>query len=183
MKILLKTMLLSSLSLVLANAVCTEDEAYNKMMILGAEGAERMHAYMKNNHAKVMLLPDYVSQASPYMKKKNYTKACEIYDEVAKKYGIDFDKKSKNVLSMKEIKEDGGRKSGECSLADATLRFLNVSNLLLARGLAKTLEKNNVYHKASEQITSNPTVSCQLTKQLAQKYNVSEEEMMKQPGY
>ena len=180
---LIKVMLLITLPLITANATCTQDEAYNKMMILGAEGAKRMHAYMKNKNAKVTLLPDYVSKVSPFMEKEEYTKACEIYDDVAKKYGINFKKDEKITMSMKEIKEDGGRKGGVCSLGDAALRFLNVSNILLARGLAKKLEKSDLYHKASEEMTLHPSKSCQLTQELAEKYNVSTEEMMKKPQF
>ena len=183
MNILIKIMLLVLIPLVWANATCTKDEAYNKMMILGAEGAKRMHAYMKNKNAKVRLISDYVSRVSPYMEKEEYSKACAIYDEVAKEYGVDFNKDKKITMTIKEIKEDGGKKGGECNLGDAALRFLNVSNTLLARGLAKTLEKDTTYHKASEEMTLHPSLSCELSKKLADKYHVSYEIMMKQPQY
>ena len=183
MNTLIKIMLFTLIPLVWANATCTKDEAYNKMMILGAEGAKRMHAYMKNKNAKVRLISDYVTRVSPYMEREEYSKACAIYDEVAKEYGIDFNKDKKITMTMKEIKEDGGKKGGECNLGDAALRFLNVSNTLLARGLAKTLEKDTMYHKASEEMTLHPSLSCELSQKLADKYHVSYEIMMKQPQY
>ena len=179
---LIKILLLATLPILSANATCTQDEAFNKMMILGAEGGKRMHAYMKGNKS-VKLLPDDVTNAGVLLAEQKYTEACAIYDKVAKEYGVDLKEGAKTTLSMKELKEDGGQKGGVCSLADASLRFLNVSNILLARGLSKTLEKSDLYHKSSEQITDNPSKSCELTKELAAKYNVSSEEMMKQPQH
>jgi len=177
---LIKVSLLLTIPLLTANAnaTCTQDEAFNKMMILGAEGGKRMHAYMKGNKS-IKLLPDDVTNAGVLLSEQKYTEACAIYDKVAKDYGIDLKEGAKTTLSMEELKEDGGQKGGACSLEDASLRFLNVSNILVARGLSKTLEKSDLYHKASEQITSNPSKSCELTKKLAEEYNVSHEEMMK----
>lgn len=179
---LTKITILMTLPLLTVNATCTQDEAFDKMMILGAEGGKRMHAYMKGNKS-VKLLPDDVTNAGVLLAEKKYTEACAIYDKVAKEYGVDLKKGAKTTLSMKELKEDGGRKGGACSLADASLRFLNVSNILIARGLSKQLEKSDLYHKASEQITDNPSKSCQLTQELADKHNVSTEEMMKEPQH
>ena len=179
---IIKISLLLTLPLITANATCTQDEAFNKMMILGAEGGKRMHAYMKGNKS-VKLLPDDVTNAGVLLAEEKYTEACVIYDKVAAEYDIDFKEGAKTTLSMEELKEDGGQKGGACSLEDATLRFLNVSNILLERGLSKTLEKSDLYHKASEQITSNPSKSCELTKELAEEYTVSHEEMMKEPQY
>ena len=182
MKKFTKVILLSTLPLLTANATCTQTEAYDKMMILGSEGAKRMHAYMKGNKS-VKLLPDAVTNAGVLLSKQKYTEACAIYDKVAKDYGVNLTKGAKTTLGMKEIKKDGGKKGGACSLGDASLRFLNVSNILVARGLSKTLEKSDLYHKASEQITDNPSKSCELTQKLAEQYNVSREEMMKKPQY
>jgi len=175
---LTKITLLMTLPLLTLNATCTKDEAFDKMMILGAESGKRMHAYMEGNKS-VKLLPDDVTNAGALLAEKKYTEACAIYDKVANEYGVDLKKGAKTTLSMEELKEDGGQKGGACSLADASLRFLNVSNILLARGLSKTLEKSDLYHKASEQITDNPSKSCELTKKLAEEYNVSHEDMMK----
>lgn len=175
---IIKLSLLSALPLLTANATCTQTEAYDKMMILGSEGAKRMHAYMKGNKS-VKLLPDAVTNAGVLLSEKKFTEACAIYDKVAKDYGVNLTKGAKTTLGMKELKKDGAKKGGVCSLRDASLRFLNVSNILLARGLSKTLEKSDLYHKASEQITDNPSKSCELTQRLAEKYNVSKEDMMK----
>ena len=179
---LIKVTLLITLPLITANATCTETEAFDKMMILGSEGAKRMHAYMKGNKS-VKLLPDAVTNAGILLSEQKYTEACAIYDKVAKDYGVNLKKGAETTLSMKELSEDGGKKGGTCALGDASLRFINVSNILLARGLSKELEKSDLYHKASEQITDNPTKSCELTQKLADKYNVSTEEMMKEPQF
>ena len=177
-----KTLLLVFALLSSLNATCTKDEAYNKMMILGAEGAKRMHAYMKTGDSS-KLIPDYVKEVSQYMKKEDYTKACEIYDRVAKENGISFKKKAGITMSMDEIRKDQSKADNTCSLTDATMRFLNVSNALLARGLTKTLEKDTTYHHASEEITRNPVKSCELTQKLADHYHVSQKVMMKKPQY
>lgn len=182
MKKTIKPLLLTLGFLTSINATCTKDEAYNKMMILGAEGAKRMHAYMIT-HDKSKLIPDYVSEVSPYMEKEDYTKACEIYDRVAKENGISFQKDAKITMSMDEIRKDQTNTNNTCSLTDATMRFLNVSNALLARGLAKTLEKDTTYHHANEEMTRNPVKSCELTQKLANHYHVSQEIMMKKPQH
>jgi len=179
---LIKVTLLITLPLITANATCTQAQAFDKMMILGSEGAKRMHAYMKGNKS-IKLLPDTVTNAGILLSEKKYTEACAIYDKVAKDYGVDLKKGAKTTLSTKELNQNGGKKGGTCALADASLRFLNVSNILLARGLSKQLEKSDLYHKASEQITDNPSKSCELTQKLAEKYNVSTEEMMKKPQF
>lgn len=183
MKKLTKAIVLATLPLLTTNATCTQDEAFNKMMILGSEGAKRMHAFMKTNDSSIKLMPPEVTNAGVLLAEEKYTEACAIYDKVAKEYGVDFNEGAKTTLSMEELKDDGGKKGGECSLGDASLRFLNVSNILLARDMSKELEKSDLYHQASEQITDNPSKSCQLTKDLADKYGVSSEDMMKEPQY
>ena len=178
MQKLTKAILLATLPLLTANATCTQDEAFNKMMILGSEGAKRMHAFMKTKDSSIKLLPDDVTNAGVLLAEEKYTEACAIYDRVAKEYGVDFNEGAKTTLSMEELKDDGGQKGGECSLGDASIRFLNVSEILLARGMSKELEKSDLYHQASEQITDNPTKSCELTKELAEKHGIAYEDVI-----
>ncbi len=179
----LATVVSLNASVATVSTTCTKDEAYNKMMMLGAEGGKRMQEYMKTNDSSIKLMPPALTDVGVLMEKEKYSEACAAYDKIAKEYGVDFKEASKSTLSMAELRKDGGKKGGECSLADASIRFLNVSNILLSQGLAKTLEKSDLYHQANQMMVSDPSKSCQLTEQLAKKYNVSVEDMMKEPSY
>jgi hypothetical protein len=126
------------------------------MMILGKTGQKLMHKQMKNPDANIKLM------------------GSELTD-------VDFEEEAKTTVNMEQLKKDGAKNGGECSLAEASKRFLNLSNILISEGKANILRQSSLYHDASVNLTTDPSKSCTLTKELALKYEVPFKKLLKEP--
>ena len=122
-------------------AECNRDQAFNKMMVLG-------HAQTKMN-TEISSLPSgrakqvkqlrwaelskEVAMVGSTLAAEKYTEACGEYDRIAKKYDIDLEKSSSGVITMEQIRKDGGKGSGPCSQADASKKLMGMSEQLQDR--------------------------------------------------
>jgi Xaa-Pro aminopeptidase len=69
---------------------------------------------------------DMQTISETYMIKNEYKNACSAYDSVVEKYNIDMGKASKDMLTVKELKKDGGKNGGSCSIADASIKMMGI---------------------------------------------------------
>ena len=124
--------LLMALS-VMSTLACTQEEALNKMMAIGR--VQQAMAIETSNDDKEKTLTKMLSNLNTdmqtinetYMLKDEYENACSAYDSVVEKYNIDMEKASKDMLTVEELKKDGGKNGGSCSIADAAIKMMGIT--------------------------------------------------------
>jgi hypothetical protein len=108
-----------------------------------------------------------------------YTEACGYYDKIAKKYDIDLNESAKGMVTMEEIRKDGGKQGGSCSQSDASVKLMEMSQKMedkaamgdITRGTLGDFLKEASSH--SDLIYSNPSKFCVKLDQIATKYSVN----------
>jgi len=121
--------LLTALS-VMSTFACTKEEALDKMMAI--DRVQQAMAIETSNNDKEKTLTISLSSLNAdmqtinetYMQKDEYDNACSAYDSLVEKYNIDMEKASKDMLTVEELKEDGGKDGGSCSIADASIKMM-----------------------------------------------------------
>jgi len=121
--------LLTALS-VMSTFACTQEEALDKMMAISR--VQQAMAIESSNDDKEKTLTKMLSSLNTdmqtiketYLLKKEYDNACSAYDNVVKKYNIDMGKASKDMLTIEELKKDGGKNGGSCSIAEASTKMM-----------------------------------------------------------
>jgi hypothetical protein len=105
---------------------CTKDQAFDRMMAVG-RAADKMLKDAGPDHdarRKQAELNKEVAAVGAILGEGKYDQACKIYSDIAAKWGINIKEASSGMLTMKELKKDGGKsRGGKCSLADASIKM------------------------------------------------------------
>lgn len=101
---------------------CDEAQAMNKMLAL-----QRVEGRMVNvggpQGAKLSLaLAQESGKISELIAQKKFQEACDASEKVAKEWDLDLQKLSAGMITYEELQKDGGKRGGECSLAEAAQR-------------------------------------------------------------
>lgn len=179
MKIITKIGLLTLLS-VMSTLACTQEEAFNKMMAIGKiqqTMALEIKDNDKNRTTKLSNLNSDMQKINEtYMMKNEYDNACSAYDSIVKKYHIEIDKVSKDVITVKELKKDGAQKGGSCSLADASTKMMDRMQKMqkLMNDADIAMEEFNEFSTKHEKIlplmATNPSKYCNELDNLTKNY-------------
>jgi hypothetical protein len=164
-----------------ANA-CTKDEAFNKMMAIGRAQQSMMSAAGGDN-AKMLYVAEMakeVGDVGKVLADGKYAEACGYYDKIARKYKVDLKESAKGMVTMAEIRKDGGKQGGSCSQADASVKMMNLSQKMedkaalgdITRGQLGEFLKEIGTH--NDLMYSNPSGFCSELDKIAAKYSVSE---------
>ena len=174
------TLLFFALSFAPSAIACTRDEAFNKMMAIGRAQRGIMTG-AAGNHAKMQSAADLakeVGDVGKILAAEKYTEACEYYDKIARKYNIDLDEASKGMITMDQIRKDGGRKGGACSQADASKKLMGLMQDLqdkvalgdepasTHRSFANDVQKHN------DLMSTNPSAFCAKLDELNKQYKI-----------
>ena len=161
---------------------CSEAEAFNKMMAIGrvqqAMSIETQNDDKEKTLTKMLsnLNADMKIVNDKYMMSNNYSQACSEYDKIVTKYNIDMQKASKDMLTIEQLKEDGGKNGGSCSLSEASIRMMDTiekMQKLMENGDIATEEFdefNSKNNKISPLITTNPSKYCDELENLKKEY-------------
>ena len=154
---------------------CTRDEAFNKMMALG-RARQAMMADRSNMRTAVDLAKE-TADVGKVLAAEKYTEACGYYDKIAAKYGVDLKEASKGMITMEQIRKDGGKKAGACSQSDAAKKLASISQDIQDK-IALGDEPASVYRNFSAEVQknndlmyTNPSAFCVKLDQLNKKYN------------
>ncbi len=166
--LIISSLLFSSLNTAYAEK-CTKDQAMNRMMAMN-RASDRMLKEVGPSHdarRKQVVLNQELAAVGVFLGDGKYNEACSIYSEIAKKWGINIEEASKGMLTMKDLKKDGGKsRGGKCSLADASIKM----NTLLQKLSSMKAEGQEVdaiskeYHtligEKSDLMSTNPSAFC-----------------------
>lgn len=176
-----KIALLTTLS-ISSTLACTEAEAFDKMMAIGR--VQQALALETQNDDKekritnmlVNLNNDMQNINESYMMKNKYANACSAYDSVVEKYNIDMDKASKDMITMEQLKKDGGKNGGSCSISDASIKMMTTVKKMqtLMNNADIAMEEFIEFSAKQEKIlplmTTNPSKFCDEFDTLAKEY-------------
>lgn len=107
-------------------APCSEDDAMNKMMALNRAISRMMASGPMTPDSPGVKLTQESGPASELIAAKKFDEACAEYDKLAAKYKVDLKGESKGLLTMDDLRKDGGKRGGECSIADASKRMMEM---------------------------------------------------------
>ena len=176
-----KIALLTALT-VTSTLACTESEAFNKMMAIGrvqqAMGIEAQNDDKERTLTKMLhsLNDDMQNINQAYMMKNEYDNACSAYDSVVQKYNIDMNKASDGMLTVEQLKEDGGKNGGSCSLAEASIKMMDTIGKMqkLMNDADIAMEEFEEFSSKHEKIiplmSTEPSKYCDKLNNIAKKY-------------
>ena len=109
---------------------------------------------------------------------KEYDKACKLADELEKKYKLDLAKEMKDMITYEQLVADGGKGSGNCSIADAAKKQMELHGMLQAEVDAGK-RSSDIFRQFgedtkgyAEMLSTNPSAACKLFDDLKIKYKV-----------
>ena len=176
-----KLILLTTLSFNLLLA-CNQTKALEKMMAISrvqqAMAIESSNDNEERELTKMLqsLSHDMQNVDDSYLTKKDYNEACNQYDKIIEKYNIDLEKASKDMLSIEELKKDGGKQGGSCSISEASEKTMTtvkrVQSLMENADIAmeEFLEFNSKHDKLLPLMSTNPSKYCDDLDALSKNY-------------
>ncbi len=173
-----KLILLTTLSFNLLLA-CNQTEALEKMMAISrvqqAMAIESSNDNEERELTKMLqsLSDDMQNVDDNYLTKKDYNEACNQYDKIIEKYNIDLEKASKDMLSIEELKKDGGKQGGSCSISEASEKMLTTVQSLMENAdiaMEEFLEFNSKHDKLLPLMSTNPSKYCDDLDALSKNY-------------
>ncbi len=157
---------------------CDMNQASNKMLAFGKVQGRVISKGGDSGLAFSALLTQETTPVTELIAKQHYSEACNLADEIAKKHGIDLDAEMKDMITMEQLAKDGGKGSGNCSIADAAKKQMELHGLLQAEVDAGRRD-SEVFRQFSEDtrpfaeyLSTNPSKACELIEQLKTKYKL-----------
>jgi hypothetical protein len=157
---------------------CDENKAYNKMLALNKIQGRLLAKGGDVGTPLGLSLTNEIGAVSEFIARKDYAGACAKADELAKKLGADLDNEQKGMITYEQLKVDGGKGSGSCSIADAAKKQMEVHGLLQAEvdagrmdsDIFRTFNEDTVGF--AEMLSTNPSAACELLDRLKTKYKL-----------
>lgn len=178
----MRTIVLFSTLSISSLFACTQTEALDKMMAISrvqyAMATESSNDNEEKELTKMLrsLTADMQDVDDNYMKKEDYSQACTQYDKIFEKYNLDINKTSKDMLTMEDLKKDGGKKGGSCSLSEASKNMMSTiqkMQMLMENAdiaMEEFLQFNSEHEKILPLMTTNPSKYCDELDLLKEKF-------------
>lgn len=166
-RLLLLTALSSSTLL-----ACTQTEALEKMMALSRVQQAMVIESSNDNEERELtkmlysLNADMQNVKDNYLDKNDYSEACNQYDKIFEKYNLDLEKASKDMITIEELKKDGGKNGGSCSISEASIKMSTtmqkLQSLMENADIAteEFLEFSKKHEKLLPLLSTNPSKYC-----------------------
>ena len=175
---------LAALASTASHAVCTREQAFNRMMALNQYGMklqsdlpdplEDPHGYS----AKYPRVTDFNTRLAAVGKTlaaQKYDDACASYDALAKEYGVDLSAQGVRPLSVLEAESKHPPKTG-CDLAEASRRSMWLTESFQKKAQAEHLGRDDWqrFGKETEPVgpamQQDPNKACALIDTIARQY-------------
>lgn len=156
---------------------CDSNGAKNRMLAIKKVQARLVAQGSESEQKLARLLGVASGEIIKLLEQEKLLEACKMADKVAAKYKLDLEKEQKGMVTAESLAKDGGKASGHCSVADASNRQLEVTNLLQADLEAGRMTQEQFGEFYSELgglgllLSTDPSGACDLLDQLKAKYH------------
>ena len=167
-----------------ANAACSRDDAYNKMMALNQYGMKLQAALpdpLKDpagynaNYRHVIDFNTRLAEVGKVLAAQQYDQACITYDALASEFHVDLH--GQHVRTMKELEaETKNPPKGKCDLAEAARRSMWLTETFQKHAQDQHLDRDawQRFGKETEPVgllmQQDPNEACGLIDDIAAKY-------------
>ena len=168
----------------LADAACSRDDAFNKMMALGQYGMKLQAALpdpLKDaagynaNYKRVIDFNSRLGDVGKVLAAQQYDQACATYDALAAEYHVDM--AGQHVRPLSEIEAEAKKPPrGKCDLAEAARRSMWLTESFQKHAEAQHLDRDawQRFGKETEPVgllmQQDPNEACGLIDDIAAKY-------------
>jgi len=158
---------------------CDADKATNKLLALGSIQSRLVAKGGESGQALALKIAQDSAPVAELIAQKRYQEACAKADAVAQQLGIkDLEEQEKGMLTARQLREDGGKGNGKCSVEDAAKKQMEVHGLLQAEVDAGRLGQevfrdfNKDTASFGELLARDPSQACDLMDRIKEKYNL-----------
>lgn len=174
----IRLLVLSFVLLAAACSKCNEEQAYNKMLAFNKIQGRLAAAPGDGGEVVALALGKEAAEISELIGKKDYDAACEKADAMAKRMDIDLEKEQKDMITYEQLKADGGKGAGNCSVADAAKMQMEVHGML-QKQVDEGKKDSSIFNLFAEDtkgygemLSTNPSAACKLFEDLKVKYGL-----------
>ena len=157
---------------------CTEANAFDRMLALNRAQGQMMMKNPNSASNPAIKMNEDMWEVSKLIAAKKYDEACKLSDQLAIKYKVDIKNESARLLTYEQLKKDGGKGAGECSLADVSKRMMGLHQQLEDRAAAGEVSRD-VFRTFSEDtkpigdlMVTNPDAACKKLDEIKAKYQL-----------
>lgn len=158
---------------------CTAEKATNKLLALGSIQARLVARGGESGQALALRIAQDSAPVAELIAQKKYAEACASADELARRLDIkDLEAQEKDMLTVQQLRADGGKGGGRCSLEDAAKRQMEVHGLLQAEVNAgrRSPDVFRDFNKDTlafgELLSKNPSEACALLDRVKKQYGL-----------
>jgi hypothetical protein len=161
-----------------SSPVCDENQAYNKMLALNKVQTRIVAKGGAAGLSLSMEISKKSADISQLIAQQKFNEACAVAAATEKQYGLDLASEQKDMLTMEQLKKDGGKGSGTCSVADASKKLMYIHGLLQAevdagkRSSDIFRQYNDDTASFGELLMKNPSEACALLDSIKEKYHL-----------
>ena len=157
---------------------CEENEAYNKMLAIQKIQGRLVAKGGENGMVVASALGKESGEMSELIAQQKFDDACKKADALAKRLEVDLAAEQKDMITIEELKADGGKGTGTCSIADAATKQMELHGLLQAEVTAGRMS-SDIFRQFgedtkgyAEMLSTNPSAACKLFDDLKVKYKL-----------
>jgi hypothetical protein len=161
------------------SSVCDADKANNKLLALGSIQTRLVAKGGESGRLLALKIAQDSAPVAELIAQKKYAEACAKADELASQLGIkDLERQESDMLTAQQLRKDGGKGSGSCSVADAAKKQMEVHSLLQAEVNAgrRSPDVFRDFNKETagyaELLSKNPSEACALMDRVKAKYRL-----------
>lgn len=146
-----------------------------------ALGKVQARLYAEGGEGLTKFASSFTQETGPISEliaKQQYTEACQMAEEIAKKYKIDLAAEQEGMITIEQLTKDGGKGSGTCSIADAAKRQMELHAQLQAEVDAGR-KTSDIFRQFGEDtrgyaqmLSTDPSAACKLFDDLKKKYEL-----------
>lgn len=169
-----------------AFAECNRDQAYNKMMAFNQAWMKYQQAYsalpMQEQGAQFQKFSsgvDRMSKLSAKLATNEWNTVCQGYDALAKEFGFDLKKSAQGMLTMADLRKDGGRRGGQCGVGDAAKKFMEMFQRFQDKKANgdTTLAEEEAFRAAADplgpEMNRNPSAVCAKVAEISKEFGLA----------
>lgn len=157
---------------------CSESDAYNKMLAINKLQGRIVSTNSEAGNQVSSYITGESGAISELIAQKKFTEACARADEFAKGFNVNLNDEMKGMITYDQLVKDGGKNGGSCSIADASMKQMEIHGKLQAKVDAGEMD-SEIFRQfnqdtvwMAELLSTNPSEACRRLEELRSKYKL-----------